>query len=230
MFAVLNEAKQKGSFSMRFINRSVFAALVAVLAMSVIGSASASAAECPGTGTGVVLCSGGHVQEGTFAFTGTESNFEIEFSGWGKPTCSTAKATGQLVATKGGVEIKSYVIEWSGCSLAGHPSCKVGPIVFKGNGTGLKGLFATTSKVTLSPMEGRQLTEVSIVGCEQEALFKVTGEQVCSLPNSTVEAATHQISCAVGGSKLKWGTKEAVLALTETFKLSSGKAFSFQQS
>jgi hypothetical protein len=215
---------------MRRISRSMLVALLAILVVGVAGSASASAAECPGTGSGVVLCSGGHVQEGTFVFTGTESGFEIAFPGWGKPSCTTAKATGQLLATKSSVEISSYIIEWSGCYLAGHATCTVNPVVFKGGGTGLKGLFANTNKVTLSPIAGRQLTEVSITGCEQEVLFKVTGDQICSLPSSTVEATTHQISCATSGSQLKSGTREVTLALTETFKLSSGKAFSLQQS
>jgi hypothetical protein len=215
---------------MRFTYRGALVALTAVLAMSLGSVASASAAECPGSGEGVVLCSGGHVLEGTFPYTGTQTNFEITFVGWGAPTCTTAKSSGQLVAAKSSVEIKNLVVEWSSCSLAGHASCKVKPIVFGSKGTGLNGIFAGTGEVSLSAAEGELFAEVSITGCEQENVFKVKGHQVCSLPGSTTEAVTHTVSCTTGGSHLKWGAKEATLRSHEEFKLTSGKAFSLQKS
>jgi hypothetical protein len=103
-----------------------------MLALSAVGTASASAAECPGTGEGVVLCSSGHVQEGTFAFTGKQiGTKELEIEGLGKEQCGSAKSTGELVATKSGVEVKDDVIEWPNCEVVGHAGCKVNPIILK---------------------------------------------------------------------------------------------------
>jgi hypothetical protein len=196
---------------------------------AVVGPASASAAECPGTGEGVVLCSGGHVLEGTVPFTGTQTYFELSLTGWGSPTCSTAKSTGDLVATSNSVEIKNLLIEWSNCKIAGRPSCKVAPILFGSKGTGLTGLITSTSGVTFSPSEGKQYAEIEVSVCEQEVELKVKGSQACSLPNSTVESVTHQVSCTASGSKLTWGDGAATLHSTEEFKLTSGKAFSLQR-
>jgi hypothetical protein len=213
---------------MRFINRSM---LVALLALSVTGSVaagSASASECPGTGEGVVLCSGGHVQEGTFAFTGASTSGSFNVVGIMSIQCGSATSKGQFVATKSGVEITDYVIERPGCQLVGHAGCKVKPLIF-GLGSGLKGVLASSSEIKLSPMTGEQFSEVSVSGCEQEYQAKVTGSQKCKLPASTAEATTHEVNCAISESSLRAGSHSVELGLVEKIKLTSGKSFSLQR-
>ncbi|HEY2141691.1 MAG TPA: hypothetical protein VGG98_06495 [Solirubrobacteraceae bacterium] len=210
----------------------MFAALLAVLAMSAIGAASASASECPGTGEGVVLCSGGHVLEGTFAFTGSKkasTGAKFNVVGIVSLQCEGQTSKGQLVATKTHVEMTNLVIERPGCKLEGHATCKVKPLVF-GISPGLKGVLSSTSEISLSPMTGELFSEVSITQCEQEYSAKVTGQQKCKLAKSTAEAVTHEEVCASSESRLKAGTRIVELEFTEEIKLSSGQSFSLQRS
>jgi len=208
-----------------------------MLALSGIATASASAAECPGTGEGIELCSGGHVMEGTFAFTGKEvvgPEKRFELVGIMSLTCHSATSKGELVASKGKLEIIHDSGEWVGCQLVNHASCKVKPITF-GPGAGLKGAIASAGEIDelkLSPAEGERkpFAEFGVTGCEQELSGKVTGTQTCKLPHSIrSEAAKHELECNSGELALKYGNRQVVVAIRETIELSSGKAFSLQQ-
>jgi hypothetical protein len=217
---------------MRKNYKAVLIGLLVVLAVSVAASASASAAECPGTGSGVVLCSGGHVLEGTIPFTGKKkpgSGSEYEVEGVMKIVCTGSTSKGNYVATKTGVEVTDLVIENPGCSLSGHPTCTVKPLVF-GLGSGLKGALASPEQITLSAMGEASFSEISVTGCEQAYTKKVTGTQKCSLPKSTTEAAKHEVVCEVPGGELFAGTKKVHIAFTEEIALASGKQFSLQKS
>ncbi|HEY2141953.1 MAG TPA: hypothetical protein VGG98_07835 [Solirubrobacteraceae bacterium] len=222
---------------MRLISRGAFVALAVVLLAGVVGSASASAAECPGTGSGVALCSGGHVQEGTFAFTGKQNrSYTLEPEGLGKWTCESGGGSkGQFVATKGKVEITGLVIRTADCHLAGT-TCTVKPVIFDGgnptgSGPGLGGVLPNAGAVTLSsPAKGEPFTELITTNCVQAGTLKIKGKQVCSLPSSTVEASTHQLTCDASGSKLATGSRSVFVTLGETIELSPGKVFSLQQS
>jgi hypothetical protein len=214
---------------MKSIIRTVLFGGLLMLALSGIATASASAAECPGTGEGVVLCSGGHVQEGTFAFTGKKTvgnNSEYEVQGIMKIFCGISTSKGQFVATKGHVEITNLVIDNPSCYLTGT-SCKVKPLIF-GIAPGLKGVLTGTTEIELSPMSGTQFAEISVSECEHEYQAKVTGSQKCQLALSTIEAVTHEEICTASGSKLHAGTKQVVIEFAEEIKLSSGAKFSLQ--
>lgn len=214
---------------MTYMFRKLLTVLVAVLAVAAAGAASASAAECPGTGSGVVLCGGGHVQEGIFAFTGKSASGEkrIEIQHLESFTCGSSSSSGQFAATKTNVEITKLVTTWSKCSF---PGCTVKPIVL-GQGEGLKGLLSGTVAVTLSPITGTLFTEVSISECEQAGAPKVTGSLTCSLHGSTVEAVAHTETCEPSGSKLFTTTGHPVtLTFNEEIRLTSGKEFSLKKS
>jgi hypothetical protein len=215
---------------------TAFAVLVAAIALGAVAAASASAAECPGTGEGVELCSGGHVLEGTFEFvgkhkTGTTAQFKIEAIM--SLECTNTTSKGKLVATPGKVEVTGQSMEWTPCPFIGHAGCKVNPLKF-GSGTGgLHGAWTNKGEfdeVALSSTGKAPFGEISITGCEQELEGKITGVQKCAFPSGIAsEATSHVETCEPHGSELKYGTKIFELRNTEEISLTSGKAFSLQK-
>jgi hypothetical protein len=206
--------------------------LLGALVLSAVGPASASAAECPGTGTGVVLCSGGHVQEGTFGFTAKAKKLSVNSNAIGTIECTgSTGGSGQFVATKSTVEMTKLIIEWGGCTLPGT-TCTVQPIVI-GVGLGLHGAMTLAGKlgeVTLSTATERtEFAKIKITGCTQAIEGKITGTQVLQLPLSTSEATIQ--SAQAGVSHLSaFGGKAVIVLFNGELELSSGKAFSFQKS
>jgi hypothetical protein len=193
--------------------------------------ASASAAVCPGSGSGVVLCSGGLVQEGTFGFTGVHkagTAISLEVAELMNIECTTTSSKGQFVGTGSSVEANNLVVEWSGCVVPGHAGCKVTPIKF-GVGSGLKGSLVGTGEIKLSPMEGTKYSELIVRGCSTPFEAPIEGSQSCSLPESTVEATKHVEVCAPAGSRLTAVHHTVNVIYYEEIGLSSGKAFSFQK-
>jgi hypothetical protein len=209
------------------------AVILAALVLGVIGSASASAAECPGTGEGLALCSGGHALEGTFEFTSKHKSLTAEqftISGIMTLSCSTSTGKGDIVATKTHVEVTKDIIEWSQCKLGGHANCKVKPFVFGGT-TGLNGALSETGEIGQiifsSPVK-ETWGEISVIGCEQEYEGKVTGTQKCQISRATTELAVHEVVCSPTGSSLKVHLTQAEMTNSEELQLTSGKAFSLQ--
>jgi|HubBroStandDraft_4_1064222.scaffolds.fasta_scaffold65238_3 hypothetical protein len=93
---------------MRFISRSVFAALVAVFVMSAVGAASASAA-LPNFNTGLA--------SGNVKFTGTGTNVYL-IGGFGEYKCNKASVTGEVEhgEPRGNSKtLKNVVIKFSQC-------------------------------------------------------------------------------------------------------------------
>jgi hypothetical protein len=227
---------------MRSMRRMVVVALAAVCVVGAVASASASAAECPGTGEGVALCSGGHALEGSFAFTGKMApgaGAWIEVTGFGRIPCSST-STGTLVAGKGKLEVTGLVLHWTGCKvLTAETTCQVKQILWDGyqglgTGPGLSGLVANTNEVTLSSTSpNHQLTTNYIEGkagktCLLAGEYVITGKQTCALPNSTVESLAHILECKTTGSKLTWAGKSMQMWTEEELQLSSGKTYSLQ--
>jgi hypothetical protein len=221
---------------MRFISRGALLALGAALVMSALATASASASECPGTGEGVALCSGGHVQLGSFAFTSKRASgsteLVFEYVGLLRITCTTSKGSGELVATTGHVEVVKDVIEWTGCSIAANPACKVSPFRF-GMFGGLKGSFAlvgTLAEITVTGAENEKFGEIHITGCELEREGTIKGTQKCSISKATSEAATHEFLCQSANSKLHIASTSVSINSHEEISLTSGNSYSLQRS
>jgi hypothetical protein len=210
----------KEILSMRFTFRCMPAALLAAIALAGLVSGSASAAECPHPAKGFALCSGGKLQEGTFAFAGKNLGSVTleEAGGLIKPiTCTGETSKGQFVGTKSSLEVTGAYVELKGCSLEEH-GCKVnsgsffggqpGVIILDGGvgtgtGPGLKGVLSTDvenhSRVTWSATSGSGFTDIFVSGCLQAGEMKVTGQQRCELPGSTIEALTHKAECMKTG-------------------------------
>jgi hypothetical protein len=202
-----------------------------MLALSGIATASASAAECPGTGEGLELCSGGHTLEGTFEFTGKAAGAKFKIESIGSYECAGIKSKGKFTTAPGKVEVTGQSMEWLSCHV--NPTCQFHPLVF-GGGAGLHGIWANkagTDEITLSTVGTAPFGELLVTGCEQEMEGKITGAQKCKLPHATTEAATHEVVCEFSGSELQYkpGFRRFYMQVSEEVKLSSGKAFSLQQ-
>jgi hypothetical protein len=213
---------------MKYASRVVVLALGAALALCALGTGSALASECPGTGTGLELCSEGHALTGTFEFTGKGGPAIAGIESIGTWNCATTTSKGKFVAAVGTVEVAGQTMEWH-CALSG---CKFNPLRF-GTGTGgLHGAWGSKGEydqITLAAASGSPFGELSITECEQERNNKITGEQSCQLRNPKVEATSHTVECLASGGALKAGTKRFTMEGSETVSLASGKAFSLQQ-
>lgn len=215
---------------MRFIPRTALVALVAALTVGALaaGSAAASAAECPGTGSGVALCSGKHALEGTFAFTGKYTSgtaLKLEVPDFPYIYCDSTASTGQFVASKGRLEMSGTAIEWSQCEPSlDQGSCEVKPLSF----TGSAATLLNTSEVML-PLAGKLIIKGRPGNtCELAGEYALKGEQKCKLPGSTLEALAHRRECLPTGSTMKFAGKAAHLEFTEEISLSPSKEFSLQ--
>jgi hypothetical protein len=244
---------------MGFMSRSVFVVLVAVFAMSVAGVASASAAECPGTveGGGIALCSEGHEQRGSFAFSGEQRSgslqkiFEPSNSVPVEIGCSsrTKLSKGTLVASSGGkLEISGLHLEYGQCGLisADKTTCELTKSTIlvdggegTGTGPGLSASFASTAEVTL--LGGGTLHNWTVIKlrsvegktCASSWEAKARGSVKCTLPESTIEAVTHILTCEntkVDGQLFNGVNSEPLgYYLTAEVKLASGKKWSLQK-
>jgi hypothetical protein len=239
---------------MRSMCRTVVVALSAVCVVGAVASASASAAECPGTveGGGIALCSGGHEQKGTFAFTGVQKSesysdpFNLE--GGGIPLTVSCNglvklSKGSFVATSGKLEISGLYLSYGECGVSSDETdCEVTTHAITvdgaegaGTGPGLSASLASTAEVTLlGGGTSRKWTKFVVRGkpghaCTTSRTETPRGQVTCGLPESTVEAVTHILKCEFGNSALTSSGLQVGFALTGELKLSSGKAWSLQK-
>jgi hypothetical protein len=229
-------------------------ALMAMLAVGAVASASASAAECPGTveGGGIALCSGGHEQKGTFAFTGVQKSetfsdpFNLE--GGGIPLTVSCGALvklskGSFVASSGKLEISGLYLNYGECTVSSDEAeCEVATHAITvdgaegvGTGSGLSASLASTAEVTLlGGGASRKWTRFVVKSkpghtCSSSRTELPRGQVTCGLPESTVEAVTHVLKCQFGKSELTSSGLAVGFELTGELKLSSGKAWSLQK-
>jgi hypothetical protein len=237
---------------MKSVMRVVFLAGLALLALGGIAAASASAAECPGTveGGGIALCSGGHEQKGTFAFTGQQQagSFADPFNVTGFGTtvgCGTVKLSkGAFVAGAGGkLEVAGLYLEYPNCTVSSDEAdCEVaGGLITvdglegKGTGPGLSAQLTSTSETDLlgggtkSYWTFYRIKSKAGHTCGSTWEAKVRGNAKCGLPSSTVEAVTHILKCEYAKSEILNSGDAAGFELTAEIKLSSGKAWSLQK-
>jgi hypothetical protein len=227
-------------------------------ALSAVPVASASAAECPGTveGGGVVLCSEGHEQIGTFAFTGQQKAgtpmtvFHRETSENLVMTCGSAKLSkGSFIGESGGkLKISGLYIEYGECRVKEPISCvvKSSIIVDGGTGTGTgPGLGASLKNASEVKLVGDDnelqeentrwttynVTSKSGETCPNTSERRVKGSATCMLPESTVEAVTHVVKCEnkPEDDRLYDAGYHAEFELTAEVKLTSGKKWSLQK-
>jgi hypothetical protein len=232
----------------------VVVALSALCVVGAVASASASAAECPGTveGGGIALCSGGHEQKGTFAFTGAQKagTFSDPFNlvGGGIPLTVSCNglvklSKGSFVASSGKLEISGLYLNYGECTASSDEAdCEVaaGAITVDGaegagTGPGLSASLASTAEVTLlGGGASRKWTKFVVRSkpghaCTSSRRAEIRGVATCGLPESTVEAVTHILKCEFGKSALTNSGLQAGFELTGELKLSSGKAWSLQK-
>jgi hypothetical protein len=77
-------------------------------------------------------------------------------------------------------------------------------------------------EVEFEPESGTTFAEIVITGCSLESTTKVTGKQICQLPEATVGKVKHEVVCSPSGGELKFGAEPASYYGTETVSLSNG--------
>ncbi len=233
---------------MRLISRGALLALGAVLAMSLAGVASASAAECPGTveGGGIALCSEGHELHGTFAFSAKRvpgSAYLVPFGYSEDPyevTCGSVNLSkGSFEALSGGkLNVAGLYIEYGGCAVPTPEHCEIanGKILVDGgegtgSGPGLSAAVTSTSTLTLVGGGKKELWTDYVIRsfngtCAGASENQVKGSAKCKLAESEREAVTHVFTCEAAELK---DIGRARFSLMIEVQLASGKPWSLQK-
>lgn len=144
--------------------------------------------------------------------------------------CKKDEDTG-IIAKEG--KSSDEVITYKECSLAqvvkhkreALASCKVGTegtiktaalknTLINGKGIG--------PEIEFEPESGTTFAEIAVTGCSLESTNKVTGKQICQLPEATVGKVKHEVVCSPTGGELKFGGEPASYYGTETVSLTNG--------
>jgi hypothetical protein len=211
--------------------RMLLASVLALLAVGAVASASASAAACAAqTGSVCQSVAGELTLEAKYLVLAQTASSKLKVEGIGTVLCTKIQGayTGDEVEKSAGLVLK-LVLKFSVCSLEGHAACKVTEpietVSIKGE---IPAFTGTTGKVTFAPEAGTEFAKVTISGCEQEAIIKVTGTQGAALPTVTTEAVEHEVNAAATESNLKDGAKLATFETSAKTELESLKAWALK--
>lgn len=181
---------------------TLVAAVVAAFAIAAT-SAAASAHEYVVNGSPVAektnLAS--HLFAGNFVLSGKPFTVAVHIE------CSKVQESGSI--NTGGTGTAK--LEFSTCTVEKPGNCTVKTPITTEVNTTLPGATETEFKP-----KGAAFTTITLEGasCSLKEPFAVTGSQACALPGAETSSKTHEISCAVGGSKLKAGGAAATFSGT----------------
>jgi hypothetical protein len=217
----------------------VLLSAVAVLVVSALASASASAAPhwlvCKKVAAGTGKFAEGECKTlgGTGEWEATKMTAILEIegtSGVSKLKTEIGSTAVTIVCNKdkvaGTVEDpgnSEATITYEECSIENASTCKVANI----KAEVLDRLIEKGGVIEDEFFEkaGAGFTTVVITGCTLNGSFKVTGTQVCSLPEGEVFKKLHELNCLTSGSTLKFGTKVATYEGKASIKLTDSLAF-----
>jgi hypothetical protein len=238
----------------------ILAALLAVLAVGVV--ASASGTEPPKKCGGKVEKTPNYCVEGfqlenskgestsekaegtdsVSVFTTTVATVKTEVE------CKGGKTSGSIENGSGGTAGKSKITNtFENCKLLKPANCKLTAAnESKIKTSELRGTLTLTSgriEDKLEPPSGAAFASISIEGVENSCViaepekpktFNITGFQLCETDKSNAEietaAVTHKIICKTSGSGLELGTNGAEMTSEATLKLTSGKKWNVKES
>ena len=217
----LNEITRKAVCFMRSKSRSVLVALVAVLALGTVASASASAAEW-------------HV--GGSALTGSA---ELA-SATGLSEAITLSSAGVTITCSSGLELKSADIAaknggkiehllFKGCLISAP--CALSSTTIETKPLTLEAALGSKSPedtLLLKPTTGTVFAEFKISGtsCSIAGVNKLTGQATFILPKGREELAEQELAVHANVNELEWRGEVSLKGKVKV-KLVSGKGWSF---
>jgi hypothetical protein len=234
--------------------RLILLGLLAVVAIGVVASASASEppVKCGGKVTTTPnYCVAGYQLENAkgeavsekVVGTNGESILKATIASVSSEIkCEKGKSKGNIEDGSGGTVGKSTVtITFEGCKQIKPASCKLTSAGEKELKTTMLGgtLVLTSGRLEdeLEPKEGAAFAGISIEGKESSCViaevgkpktFNITGSQRCELDSNNTEAETeaaaHKINCSPSGGSLKIGGNLAEMSDDATVELSGAKA------
>jgi hypothetical protein len=233
---------------MRSNSKLALAALLGVLMVSAIASASASAGTCvkkEGSKKYLLCVAGSSVEETATieAPAVLSSTFVLELpKEWeASISCTGVKDTSAFKVHALTQSItRSSQLALSGCVLQGHLSkkCRLSSTTY--STTSLAGTFGSLESIVMAPEFGTVVFEFSFSNQGSEvcpAFFagdrQVAGGYECKLGEAKLEAVEHALTCANSGAhKLKTAGEEDPLHLTQTISLGGtrkGQKFSIYE-
>jgi hypothetical protein len=216
----------------------VLAALLGVLALSAVASASASASTCTKKegSKNYQLCAAGHSFEETAsieAATTLSGNFVLELpKEWEASIVCTAATNASAFNTHGlkaSVSLSIGSLSLSGCTLQGRLALKCG-IETTIHTSSISGIFASPEEILMTPGEVGSYEFFTFLDAKNPGncpIFFVRGPRVvhglyeCKLQEAKVEAVEHQLKCATTATR-RLETQGEVDSLSYTQTISLG--------
>ena len=167
-----------------------------------------------------------------YAFEGTSGVSKLEGTLAGLRTiieCKKDEITGELESggrTKNVVitykecklfTVSKYIKTLTSCTVPNISTSKLNDFLVMGKGVGPEDEF--------EPAEGTTFATVTVEGCSLESKEKVTGKQICQLPEATVGLVEHELECSPSGGSLLFGGKPASYYGNALVKLTNGWAW-----
>jgi hypothetical protein len=198
---------------MKTIIKSFLLALLAVLALCAVASASASASEFVVEGTGVSEATKFEGASGVSLLAATIAGVKFEVE------CTQDTSTGALEAGGDG----SATLLLKTCKESKPVNCSV-PETIEGK---LKDklIGGETPEEEFEAASGETIFEIKLTGseCAIKGTYTTTGTQKCELPKASEELVEHEVVCKKSGSSLKISGNAATFSSTEKAKLTTGK-------
>jgi hypothetical protein len=236
--------------------RLILAALLAVLAVGVVASASTStpasaSGSCLKVGTPAYCVEGVPLVNSSAEVEGTNNGASILKGTIGSVTsevkCEKGKLTGTIVGgAVGTVGTSTAKMTFEECALVKPANCELSPgsktietvelkdeLELTGSGKRIEDKFQPKTGTTFASIgiEGKESSCV-IAHVGEEIGFAVSGSQACEVDTSNTvaetEATTHKMKCIAAGG-LKIGTNPAEITSEVTVKLKSGKKWSVKE-
>ncbi len=222
---------------MKSMIKPLLGALVAVLALSAVASASASAEACQkkAGSKNWTLCVEGQKQTGKSSIaasieTGTSARLTVAIGEGLEIVCTKADGTAGTLGSK----VSGLTIALSNCEVVSYSAqCKVKTPL---ETTKLEGVFGPgVENLSLAAEAGSVIFNFKLENQGKgkcpfaTSIISITGSQGCTFKAAETEAATHELTCTAGQSKLLDGEKAASFSLEEGIELAGtlkGKKFS----
>lgn len=172
----------------------------------------------------------GYAPHGTHEYVVTGGTLPAKVSG----TSGTSTFSTEIASTKITIHCKKdkftgeiekeanskATITFEECSLEGIAGCSVPNVTIKA----IDHLVGTLVSEDEFKEEGEgPLATIVINTCTIKGNYRLTGTQTCKLPGGENLTVSHEVKCAVAGSKLKLATKAATFEGVETVQLESKK-------
>jgi hypothetical protein len=212
---------------MRLRSSSVFLTLMAVLTLSVVQAASASAEAChkkAGSKKWSLCVEGTKTANAKFTLTlktGTKANFGPRPGDAEAVTCTQGGGTGAFAKNAEIAYVSTFEIAFKGCEITGKDAeqgCRLSRSEIPWGSSSVESSFGPASENVRFESSNFGEFDVTGAGCTDSGIEQMSGEQRCTVSEAEAEKTIHTVVCTQessyvhgsGGHSLPVGFEENV--------------------